>query len=149
MAYFKLMLMKPIHTIMGDDLESKYLLNTISEFYSQEEEYKNNKENLLNSEFSFCYTYNEKFSIHKHYQKELTFSMNQMILYNDNWITNVNPVIKKLCARPKTNKIISQGILWDTVRSVSYISNNVLFSKSLISSSTFLTIDCCVCSKIS
>jgi hypothetical protein len=83
MAYFKLMLMKPIHTTADSNLESKYLLNTISEFYSQEEEHKNNKENLLNSEFSFCYTYNEKFSIHKHHQKELTFSMNQIILYND------------------------------------------------------------------
>ena len=89
MAYFKLMLMKPIHT--GNNESSKYLLNTISEFYSQDQEYKNSriKENLyLNSKFSFCYTYNEKFSIHKHHQKELTFSMNEKILYNDQWITN-------------------------------------------------------------
>ena len=40
MAYFKLMLMKPIHT---NSIDSKYLLNTISEFFSQEQEYKNNK----------------------------------------------------------------------------------------------------------
>ena len=89
MAYFKLMLLKPIHQLRdADNIDSKYLINTISEFYSQEAEYDNFKENLLNSEFSFCYTYNEKFSVHKHHQKELTFSLDQMILYNDQWITN-------------------------------------------------------------
>ena len=89
MAYFKLMLLKPIHQKRDDiNIDSKYLINTISEFYSQETEYNNFKENLLNSKFSFCYTYNEKLSIHKHHQKELTFSLDQMILYNDQWITN-------------------------------------------------------------
>lgn len=119
MAYFKLMLMKPIHTTVDSNLESKYLLNTISEFYSQEEEHKNNKENLLNSEFSFCYTYNEKFSIHKHHQKELTFSMNQMILYNDNWINNPfaqNMMIgTKLCLEDKYHE---QHLF--TVKDISY-----------------------------
>lgn len=119
MAYFKLMLVKPIHTIADSNLESKYLLNTISEFYSQEEEYKNNKENLLNSEFSFCYTYNEKFSIHKHHQKELTFSMNQMILYNDSWINNPfaqNMMVgTKLCLEDKYHE---QHLF--TVKDISY-----------------------------
>lgn len=119
MAYFKLMLMKPIHTTADSNLESKYLLNTISEFYSQEEECKNNKENLLNSEFSFCYTYNEKFSIHKHHQKELTFSMNQMILYNDSWINNPfaqNMMIgTKLCLEDKYH---DQHLF--TVKDISY-----------------------------
>lgn len=119
MAYFKLMLMKPIHTTADNNLESKYLLNTISEFYSQEAEYKNNKENLLNSEFSFCYTYNEKLSIHKHHQKELTFSMNQMILYNDNWINNPfaqNMMIgTKLCLEDKYH---DQHLF--TVKDISY-----------------------------
>ena len=116
MAYFKLMLMKPIHT---NSIDSKYLLNTISEFFSQEQEYKSNKENLLNSEFSFCYTYNEKFSVHKHAQKELSFSMNEKILYNDTWITNPFAshmmIGTKLCLEDKNH---DQHLF--TVKNISY-----------------------------
>ena len=128
MAYFKLILMKPIHTNQPDN--SKYLLNTISEFYSQNQEEVNNKENLyLNSKFSFCYTYNEKFSIHKHCQKELTFSMNEQILYNDMWITNPFApqmmIGTKLCLEDKYG---DQHLF--TVKDISYDikENNKIFN---------------------
>lgn len=128
MAYFKLILMKPIHT--GQLENSKYLLNTISEFYSQDQEEENNKENLyLNSKFSFCYTYNEKFSIHKHCQKELTFSMNEQILYNDMWITNPFApqmmIGTKLCLEDKYG---DQHLF--TVKDISYDikENNKIFN---------------------
>lgn len=128
MAYFKLILMKPIHANQLDN--SKYLLNTISEFYSQDQEEENNKENLyLNSKFSFCYTYNEKFSIHKHCQKELTFSMNEQILYNDMWITNPFApqmmIGTKLCLEDKYG---DQHLF--TVKDISYDikENNKIFN---------------------
>lgn len=130
MAYFKLMLMKPIHTeASATDDSGKYLLNTISEFYSQKQEDENNKENLLNSKFSFCYTYNEKFSIHKHSQKELTFSMNESIFYNDSWITNPFApqmmIGTKLCLEDKYG---DQHLF--TVKDISYEikANNKIFN---------------------
>lgn len=84
MAYFKLSLLTlsiPVgKTRDGFDIE--YFSNTISEYSSQDQS-KN-----------FCYSYNEQFSTHTNAQKELTFSMDRMLMKGDEWIEN--PFVKHI-----------------------------------------------------
>lgn len=81
MAYFKLSLLDYTKTTVQDNGLVKFLPSVISEFYSQSEEYASNKEtNLAEHKNSFCYTYDENLSLHTNAQKELTFSINQMVM---------------------------------------------------------------------
>ena len=79
MAYFKLSLLD-----FAEDSTSKnasFLSSTMSEFYSQEEAHQKNK-------ISFCYTYNETLNLHTNAQKDLSFSIDRMILKDNEWIEN-------------------------------------------------------------
>lgn len=89
-----------------------YIINTLTTFYSQEEERKSLKPSLFlgadwttwpaNDEDeksghfyshptlkrSFSYTYEEKVSFHQNAQAELSFKMDNNILFEDEWIKN-------------------------------------------------------------
>lgn len=89
MAYFKLSLLDYTKTTVQDNGLVKFLPSVISEFYSQSEEYASNKEiNLASHKNSFCYTYDENLSLHTNAQKELTFSINRMVMKDTEWIEN-------------------------------------------------------------
>ena len=70
-----------------------FLETPISEFYDQEEIYRNNN-NKFNRGHVYCYSFNEKISFHLNGQKELSFSMLRNI-----WIDNeevLNPFTPQL-----------------------------------------------------
>lgn len=71
-----------------------FLETTISEFYSQEEAYSINQNNFLNRKETYCYTFNEHFSMHTNGQKELSFSMLRNIWLDDK--ETVNPFLSSL-----------------------------------------------------
>lgn len=91
MAYFKLSLL-----FLGDNQyvnnAIEYLPSVISEFYSQTEERESRLQQLENwttpQKNTFCFTYNEQFSIHSNSRKDLTFSMDRMVLINNEWVEN-------------------------------------------------------------
>ena len=79
MAYFKLSLLD-----FAEDSTLKnagFISSTMSEFYSQQEAHKNGIT-------SFCYTYNENLSLHTNAQKELTFSIDRVVLRDNEWVEN-------------------------------------------------------------
>ena len=91
MSYFKISLLTPQIT----HGRMQYLESTISEFFNQSYEFNsiNDQEKaedvFANSNISsFCYTFNEKFEIHKNAQKQLTFSITKYIFINDEWLLN-------------------------------------------------------------
>jgi hypothetical protein len=73
MANFKINLLTSIPNSNNGSLE--FLETPISEFNNQIDIYK--AQGFSNQKQSYCYTYNEKFSVHQNGQKELTFSMIQ------------------------------------------------------------------------
>lgn len=87
MAYFKLTLLNLTDNQTGNNVS--YIPQTISEFYSQSIEFNSRqKEDLNEHKFSYCYSYDEKITLKQNGQKDLSFSMNRMILKNDEWIEN-------------------------------------------------------------
>ena len=81
MAQFQLYLL----TYTINDSGKRIVLKTpISEFYNQEDVYLTNQNRFENKIHSFCYSFDEKLSIHTNSQKELTFSMVKNI-----WLDNV------------------------------------------------------------
>ena len=69
-----------------------FLETPISEFYRQEESFNIKKDdNVLNQRNTYCYTFNEKLSIHQNGQKEFSFSMIKNIWLDDSLV--INPFI--------------------------------------------------------
>ena len=84
MAYFKLSLLTPRYK--NNDIF--FLKDVITEWDSPIRTYENtllSESPLINTH---SLTYNEKFSKHRNGQKDLTFSMNQMIIRQDEWFEN-------------------------------------------------------------
>lgn len=96
MAQFQIKLLTSILKTKQDIGVSNFLETPISEFYNQT--FTKNEEdtttNITNQKNTFCYTFNEKFSIHKNSQKELTFSMLRNIWLNDG--IKLNPFVKNI-----------------------------------------------------
>lgn len=87
MAYFKLSLLDYTNSETVNAL--KFLPSVVSEFYSQSTEQASKRDqDFAQHKQSFCYTYNESFSLHTNAQKELTFSIDRMILKDNEWIEN-------------------------------------------------------------
>jgi len=139
MAYFKLSLLTKFR---DKDGMNNYIKNTISEFYGNNvsedilKYEKNNDQEILSTNsltnvYTNTYTYNEKLNLHQQGQKDLTFSLDKMILDNDNWTEN--PFSDRI-------KIGSQLLLEDkhgnlmlfTVKDITYnlLENNVIYSFS-------------------
>ena len=72
MAHFKLYLLTPAAKNSFDG-SFRFLKTIISEFYSQTLE--SQKEISFSKTNTFCYSFNEKLSIHTNGQKEFSFSM--------------------------------------------------------------------------
>ena len=83
MAHFKLeLLTSVVNQIDSSDQGSHdvyFLKDTITDFYSQ---------SLTSTHLGHSFSYDEKFTIHRHAQKELTFSMYQKVWQNDDWVLN-------------------------------------------------------------
>lgn len=89
MAQFKIKLLTPQIDISTDTVS--FLETNISEFYKQE---NNEAKSFTNKQFTYCYTFNEKFSSHINGQKELNFSMTQNI-----WLDSeqtLNPFVSQI-----------------------------------------------------
>lgn len=76
---------------------ASYFLPTVLGIYNDQISYDKEKQETYskilstahsNSEQSFCYTYNEKLSIHQNAQKDLSFFMDRKILLHDEWMVN-------------------------------------------------------------
>ena len=136
MSYFKLELLNlaesPID-ILGSAADSQrvyYLANTISEFYSPAKKASGNY-SVKSQTNTYCYSYDESLSLHTNGQKELTFKLNDQIIYQDQLIRN-----------PFTISIVvgSQLLLTDknhqqylfTVKSIntSFEKNNLVYEYS-------------------
>ena len=89
MSSFKIKLLTPIEATNG----SQFLETTISEFYSQTLQNKDTS-NIFDKKNSFSYTFDEKISIHKNGQKELSFSMLKNNWLLDTW--EVNPFVNNI-----------------------------------------------------
>ena len=79
MAKFKLSLIN-LNTAGEEKSLPTYFKQTISEFYDQRSEYLSKTNSPL---YSYCYTYNEKFSESTNSQKKLSFSMDRKIIRDD------------------------------------------------------------------
>ena len=138
MSYFKLELLNlaessvDILSSAADSQRVYYLANTISEFYSPIQGAKTNSTYSVNSQTNtYCYSYDESLSLHTNGQKELTFKLNDQIIYQDQLIRN-----------PFTISIVvgSQLLLTDknhdqylfTVKSIntSFEKNNLVYEYS-------------------
>lgn len=112
---------------------SKFILNTISEFYDQ----------MMNADFpmeytTFAYTYDEKFSIHTNAQKELSFKMDRYVTRSD--AIEENPFTQNIV-------IGSQLLLEDTnarqhlltVNKIGYTfyENNITYQYSCVDNFTY------------
>ena len=87
MARFKISLIVPNNDTAFEDSENEYyLLSTITDYVDQQEQYK--QSNSFIHSVPVSYTYNEKISQHKNGQQELTFSMDDKILLDDEWVEN-------------------------------------------------------------
>lgn len=90
MANFKLYLLTP-------DMESKsYFVDLITSYDGQLTHYQNKQDRTgflwdveKYSEQDNNFSFNEKFSVHKNAQKELTFDMAEKHMINNNWINNI------------------------------------------------------------
>jgi hypothetical protein len=82
MARFKISLIVPNNDKAFEDSKNEYyLLSTITDYVDQQEQYK--QSNSFIHSVPVSYTYNEKISQHKNGQQELTFSMDDKILLDD------------------------------------------------------------------
>ena len=75
-----------------------WLQAPMSEYYSQKDELAAQRQeyNMLNTQHTFCYTFNEQYSISENSQKTLTFSMTTNVMMQDTW--QENPFIKNASA---------------------------------------------------
>ena len=138
MSYFKLELLNlaessvDILSSAADSQRVYYLANTISEFYSPAQKAKDSGIYSVKSQTNtYCYSYDESLSLHTNGQKELTFKLNDQIIYQDQLIRN-----------PFTISIVvgSQLLLTDknhqqylfTVKSIntSFEKNNLVYEYS-------------------
>ena len=107
MAYFKLALL----TSQFENNQNILLQDVISEFNTQENVYNSKKAeedpsietynleertnySLKNRKYSFCYSYNEKFSLTQNAQKTLTFNMDKFIVKED--LREENPFARNI-----------------------------------------------------
>jgi len=136
MAYFKLSLLTKAY---DQDNLNKYIKNVISEFYSnnvnqdllqyeKENNTKNLKDNLTNI-YTKTYTYNEKLNIHQQAQKDLTFSLDKMILDDDTWKDNPFASKIKIGSQLLLEYSYNNKILF-SVKSVTYTitENNIVYN---------------------
>lgn len=93
MAQFKLSLIVPNNdAVFNEKLTNQtetYLFHIITDYQDQQKEFKqnNNKTNVLKTH-TVAYTYNEKLSIHKNGQQELSFNMDDKVCIDEEWIEN-------------------------------------------------------------
>lgn len=143
MAQFKLFLLTPSSS--GDINSVEFLKTTISEFYSNNTQIEDvdfsSISTLTSNKTSYCYSFNEKFSIHTNGQKELNFSMLRKVWLGDEWITN--PFVEQMHNGVQLlleDKYNNQMIF--TIKNISYKlgSSNITYDISCQDSFSYQTI---------
>ena len=136
MAHFKLYLLTPAAKNSADG-SFRFLKTIISEFYHQ----KPNNNSTLVQNNSFCYSLNEKLSIHKNGQKEFSFSMIKNQWLGDELI--INPFIKQIHNGTQLLLIDKYGNeMFFTVKNISYKfgNKNITYDYACQDSFTYQTI---------
>ena len=142
MAQFKLFLLTPI-TTTKDTLDQKLIRlhkTIISEFYSQESTLAENK-NFSSNKWTYCYSFDEKLSLHKNGQKEFTFSMLKNLWLDDEWTTN--PFVANIHSGTQLLLIDKyENQMFFTVKNIDYEigKNNITYKISCQDSFTYQTI---------
>ena len=92
MANFKIKLLTSrLNTTNG---VVNFIETPISEFYDQQEVYKNQNKKWSERQHVYCYSFNEKVSFHSNGQKELSFSMMRNVWLNGE--QTLNPFVSQL-----------------------------------------------------
>lgn len=129
MAQFKISLIVPNNDMVFNDnainQQETYLFNVITDYQDQQSEFKNNsnKNNILKTH-SVAYTYNEKLSIHKNGQQELTFNMDDKVCIDEEWIENPFARILRTGVQIELQDKFKHRKLF-TVNKIQYNFNNV------------------------
>lgn len=138
MAHFKLYLLTPAAKNSFDG-SFRFLKTIISEFYSQTLE--SQKEISFSKTNTFCYSFNEKLSIHTNGQKEFSFSMIKNHWLGDELVNN--PFIKQIHNGSQLLLIDKYGneIIF-TVKNIAYKfgNQNITYDYSCQDSFTYQTI---------
>ena len=92
MAHFQIKLLTP--QVNMEDNTVAFLETTISEYYKQTDVENSKNEFLSEKMYTYCYTFDEKFSCHINGQKELSFSMTQNIWLDSEF--TLNPFVSKI-----------------------------------------------------
>lgn len=116
-----------------------YLAQTISEFNNFYASDANDPYAFsLNQKNTFCYTYNEKLSLHKNAQKDFTFSMDRYIFRDDR--REENPFVHNLSVGSQlllTDKNSNQYLFSISKISYDFKENNLIFNYTCQDTFTF------------
>ena len=138
MAKFKIRLITPNNDKLDDlkslNQEETFLAATITDYDDQRSSYRQQKEEktaltTLSSDnaslaITNSYTYNEKISLHKHGQKELSFNIDDKILSNNEWIENPFARLLRVGTQLEVTDKYNNCYLF-TVNKISYAFNNL------------------------
>ena len=83
MAHFKLSLIVPNNDNNDIKQNETYLSTTITDYNDQRTVYDNRNTVFNDAKYTIAYTYNEKLSMHKNGQQELSFSVDDKVFAND------------------------------------------------------------------
>ena len=140
MARFKLSLIIPNNDNAFDqtNIETEtYLVTVITDFQGQRDFYENKKESsALLENYPVSYTYNEKLVSHQNGQQELTFSMDDKILLDDEWVENpFSRILRNGVQLELLDKFNNRQLF--TVNKIAYAFNNVSITYNITCQDSF------------
>ena len=126
--------------VFNDDLTNQtetYLFHVITDYQDQQSEFKHNKDktNLLKTH-TVAYTSNEKISIHKNGQQELTFNVDDKVCIDEEWIENPFARILRTGVQIELQDKFNNRKLF-TVNKIQYNFNNVSISYQVTCQDSF------------
>lgn len=136
MAHFKLSLIVPNNDNNDIKQNETYLSTTITDYNDQRTVYDNRNTVFNDAKYTIAYTYNEKLSMHKNGQQELSFSVDDKVFANDEWIENPfarilrNGIQIELQDKYKNRKLF-------TVNKIAYSFHNVSITYNITCQDSF------------
>lgn len=137
MARFKLSLIVPNNdtAFSGNEENEYYLTHTITDFVDQQTVLKN-RNSMWTHPVQIAYTYNEKLSSHKNGQQELTFSIDDRVLLDDEWVENPFARILRTGVQVELQDKYNNRKLF-TINKIAYGFNNVCITYSITCQDSF------------
>ena len=137
MARFKLSLIVPNNdtAFSGNGENEYYLTHTITDFVDQQTVLKN-RNSMWTQPVQIAYTYNEKLSSHKNGQQELTFSIDDRVLLDDEWVENPFARILRTGVQVELQDKYNNRKLF-TINKIAYGFNNVCITYSITCQDSF------------